>query len=323
MKKKPMPLEPSEWQTLVKEIEPLASRLRALPKDEAEALLIGQCEAIFATHFEATESLEEAKALALTQKLDADKRTQSIAEALLSTPKRLDAPLEAQGLLSGGLSQLRINDAIQLLLFGGLTGLSMWTAYSNVLANLIGTGNPVFLDSPSVASGIAIIAPAAAVAIKILPSAFKRDAAQALCKRFITALTALGVLGWLILFSVSFDGLSNNLPDLNDFSLEGNSTGNWLSFTQLFVEIMVSACLFIRFSDILAIYEPQHKANNPEWDKLSADLEQAKLVSASAQTAFEKASNALSQHLAAKHAFINETLGRLALLHAQYSDLHQ
>lgn len=325
MRKNKKPLDPSDWEALIPELENLINNCRSLPSDQAEALLTTQCEAIFGTHFQDIDSLEQALELAKQHKTSADKTTETVTKELSTTPKRLNSPLDnnSLGLFSGGLSQVRFGDAIQLILFAILICLSMYTAYANVLANLLSTGLPIFLENTKIASGIAMIAPASSVSIKILPSAFKRDAAQALCKRLITAITALGVLAWMILFAMSFDGLSNDLPDLTAFSDEPDYTANLLSFTQLFVEIMVSATLFIKFSDILAIYEPEHKTNNPEWDKLSADLEQAKLASTSAETAFEKANNALGQHKAGKQAFTNQALSLLANKQAQFRDLHR
>ena len=315
---------PSRWQCLLNKIEGFIARVRGLPEDEAKALVTEQCEAVFNEHFEADSSLEVAKAQAETTRDIANKQKKSVSEALLSTPMYLETPpdKDAQGFLSD-LNCLRFGDGIQLVIFAVLTGLSMVVSYQNVLASLLGTGMPLFIDSPSKAHFLALLAPSVAAAIKNLPAMFKTEASQCLCKRGIYAVAGISSLAWVALFAANFDGLSGNMPDISSFSLDGSSRGNWLTFIQVFTEVTVSASLFLRFSDILKIYEPANKKDNPEYHKLQAALAQAEVAVKAADKNFKEANDALSQHQASRQAFISEALARLSVAQMKYQDLHR
>lgn len=316
----------SKWNALVKsDVDTFIRKIRGLPQEQAEELLTSYCLHLFNSHHPAPSSLTSNLEQAKKNKELAEQRKKQISEALLNTPARLDTPPSdnKQGLLAGGWQRVRLSDAIQLALYGSLTVLSMTVSFENLSANLLGTGMQVFIDDPSKALWISLLAPAAGMAIKNLPNMFKRSSAQSLCKRCIIAVTGISALAWVALFSASFDGLSGNLPDFSDFSLEGDSKGNWLTFTQLFTEIMVSASLFSRFSDILKIYEPETKINNPEIDHLRADYSEADVTATAAGNSFAKANDALSQHEATRQAFVTEALSRLAAAQTQFRDLHQ
>ncbi|WP_086930214.1 hypothetical protein [Agarilytica rhodophyticola] len=315
-------LDPTKRQALDNDMDRFIAKARRLPKDEAITLVKAQAPVLFDSYFPFLNALEEAKIQAEKNKKIADARRDAIANALLETPKRLDAPPEnAKGLI-GGLSQISLSDFIQLGLYGGLATLSMFTAYSNVLANLLGTGLPIFIDDPSKAKFIALLSVGAAAAIKNLPSMFKRETEKSLCKRVITGITGLSAFAWMALFSAEYNGLSSDLPDL-DFSLESNNSGNWLSFTQIFTEVMVSACLFMRVTSILDTYQPPQKRDNTEHGMLEADLVEAEVMCTPNNNTSAQAKNANTQLKAEKEAFTNDALARLAVAQAQYNDLHK
>ena len=314
-----------KWQVAAqKNVDRFIRKMRGAEKAEAKELVQSYCSSLYDSAHVATSSLQSQLAQAQRNKEVADAHKKNIGDMLLHTPKRLDAPPSehSQGLMSGGLSRMRVSDAIQLVLYGALTILSMVVSFENLRANLLGTAMQIFIDDPSKVTWLSLLAPAAGMAIKNLPAMFGRDASRALCKRVIIAITGVSALAWVALFSASFDGLSGHLPDFSDFSLEGSSKGNWLTFTQLFTEIMISASLFLRFGDILSIYEPENKIDNSEHDKLHADLAQAEVAAIAAENAFTKVNNALAQHEAARKAFVSDALGQLAMAQKQFNDLH-
>jgi hypothetical protein len=249
----------------------------------------------------------------------------TVEQKLQDTPSRLVTPPDTSKDAIGwnGLSRMRSKDIIQLVLFGGLTMLSFYICYSNVLTNLLATGEPVFLDSPVKAMMIALLAPAVAATIKILPGLFEREAHQSLCRRSIYGITAISALMWIALFSHEYNGLSGGMPELSDFSLDGSNLGSWLTFSQLFTEIMVGASLFIRFTSILDIYEPERSLPNPNYNALLVDLEQVRLQAQVAQREYEAASNALQQLRARRDILLQDALGKLAGERARFNDLYQ
>jgi hypothetical protein len=312
---------------LKSQLKKVARQARSMPPDQGEALITGQCNALFDAHNESSASLQSALLQAEHDKAFADNRQQDIEEKLKQTPVRLIAPPDDDQTSltepSDSHRGLRLKDQYQLWLYGVLTLLLMYVSFQNVYAILLATGEVVFIEDKYKAMAIAALAPAVSTAIKNLPNFFYSVGHKHACERAIYGVTALSAILWIGLFAYSFEGVSGGMPDLSDLSLEGDTVAHWQTFSQLWVEVMCAASLFIRFNSLLDRLQPEQHRKNPDYLGLTADLEQARVQAQYAEKQYEAARTALSQHEAKRQLLINDTLSVLASEQAKYRDLHQ
>ena len=213
----------------------------------------------------------------------------------------------------------RGQDLIQLVLFGTLTLLCMALSVVNVQVNIMASQELVFIESPWKSWVIAMLAPAAATSIKMLPHIFASVSWQDKCKKVIYGLTALMSFIWIVQFSQTFDGIGAQ-PSLSDLLNEQGSS-DYFVLVQLLAEVMIAATLFIAVQNLLDAYNPSTLKANPSRLIASEQLRIDKSACDKAFKTYQDADNKLVAHKAARQAFINEQLSAFAIALARHQAL--
>lgn len=155
-----------------------------------------------------------------------------------------------------------------LLMMGAFIG-----SYMTALANLLGTGLPVMLETP-VAYFLSGLAPLSAIALKMFGGVFRTDKSHRRFTIIINSLAVVLVSTWAVLFAMIYHGLS---PDSIAGGIFDEPTAWDKSKDTLFVgvtlatEVLLGAVLANRLDAISRIYAPDYWVRNPE----SETLEQA------------------------------------------------
>ncbi len=151
--------------------------------------------------------------------------------------------------------------------------LCMGMGWSNVYANLLASGEPVFIENTWLAAMLATLAPLASVSVKWMTHFLRYDTSRRryAIAVFMTTLVVLAV--WLVLFVKSFPGIAS--PVLLDMA-DGFDTGSLLTWSQLTLEILVAACLWLAAEDIWIKYAPGWTVENPEYVELDKAISELK-----------------------------------------------
>lgn len=119
---------------------------------------------------------------------------------------------------------------------------------ANVYANLMASGQLVFIENPWIAVCLSCIVPAGSVALKFISNFFETYKTKKFYTMFIFGLTALIMLIWCIAFSLNFSGISGSIDW--DSMGESKGKGSLLVLTQLLAEILIGTALFLAADDI-------------------------------------------------------------------------
>ncbi len=131
---------------------------------------------------------------------------------------------------------------------------------ANVYANLINSGDPIYIEQPLIAVFISLLAPAGSIAVKFISHFFDSPRHQKRYTNGIFLLTGLSFFAWVVLFSLNYSGATSGM-DWDDLG-ESSSKGSMLVFIQLFAEILVGGALFLAAQDIYSKYSPDIYVEN-------------------------------------------------------------
>lgn len=220
------------------------------------------------------------------------------------------------------LAGWRTIDKIQVCLLAVLIPIMMVISAVNLQSLIENSYQPVFINALWKSWAISLLAPCASICIERLPEAFTHDQTKLLVKKIIQLLTAFVIVAWILLFSMTFDGFST--PNIGDFlSIDAVETGTQdtrlYSFTQLMVEILISACLFMRLESLLAHHQPVKKEPNPQWQTLDEKIRHRKIERESIVKHLERETERHTQLVNARQAFINNWLDELAIAKARHA----
>lgn len=149
----------------------------------------------------------------------------------------------------------------------------MGMGWSNVYSNLMASGEPVIIENTWLAAALAALAPLASVSVKWMTHFFQYDKSR---RRYAIAVftATLGVLAvWSVLFVRSFPGIAS--PVLLDMD-GGFDTSALLTWSQLALEVLVAACLWLAAEDIWIKYAPGWYVENIEHIELAKAIDQLK-----------------------------------------------
>ncbi len=143
---------------------------------------------------------------------------------------------------------------------------------ANVYANIMGSGNPTFIENSYLAVIISMLLPAGAVAMKFVTDIFESDKTKARYVKTLNILTVVAMLAWTVLFAQTFDGQSAGI-DLDEM-LKANPASSMLTWIQLLAELLVGFVLCQTASDTHAKYAQNSYIRNPERTEIEAVLEE-------------------------------------------------
>ncbi len=161
-------------------------------------------------------------------------------------------------------SDWHTKDKILIILIVLFALLALALGAGNVFANLMSSGNPVFLEDPWLAMGLSALLPIGSVAVKFATNFMAFDASRRLYAQFIFALTLAVLLTWTVLFAINFDGVGASISF--DSLLEPKTNTNTaLVWTQLAAEMLAGSALFLAAEHIYVKYAPDYYTQNIDY----------------------------------------------------------
>ncbi|MEL6919846.1 MAG: hypothetical protein AAFO77_02320 [Pseudomonadota bacterium] len=149
----------------------------------------------------------------------------------------------------------------------GLLVVALTASFITAYGNLMGTGLPVFLETPLLAGVMAMMAPMAGISVKLFNSHFRTDKGH---RKFTVALNSIAialVMVWVGLFSEQFHGLSTSVVAgglFDDPTLWDEVKDTLFVAITLLCEISIGAVLANRLDRIATKYAPESWSRNPE-----------------------------------------------------------
>ncbi|NHK29386.1 hypothetical protein FF098_015835 [Parvularcula flava] len=147
----------------------------------------------------------------------------------------------------------------------------------NATSLMLNSAVTVFLDHPWMAMVMSFLVPASSLAVKFVYDFFDTDRLRKLYAWGVYGIAFAMLLGWIILFSGTYGGLTGDI-DWGSLGETGRgSKGSLLTAVQLFAEVMAGAALFLVVSTVASKYSADSYYANPEWDdarKAKVDCEE-------------------------------------------------
>ncbi len=220
------------------------------------------------------------------------------------------------------LAGWRTIDKILACLLAVLIPTMMVISAVNLQSLIENSYQPVFINALWKSWAISLLAPCASICLDMLPQAFVHDRTKLLFKEIMYLLTAIVIVAWILLFSMTFDGFST--PNIGDFaSIDAVETGTHdtrlYSFTQLMAEILISACLFMRLESLFAHYQPVKEEPNPKWQTLEEKVKHRKIERKEVVKHLERETERHTQLVNARQSFINYWLDKLTIAKAHHA----
>ena len=192
------------------------------------------------------------------------------------------------------------------------------TGTTNVFSISMGSGNPVFIETPIFAWLISMLFPAGTFTLKYFRESLESELIKQTFTQVVYACAFFSILFWGHQFSINFPGLSGGV-DL-DAMLESAGTGPMMVKAQLLAEFMVSLSLYFYLTDIFYLYLPDSKTKSPELLQCEKDLmEYAQIHNKLLQDMNEKQS-LLEQLRDDCQAFVNLAVAKFLSLRIQQSN---
>ncbi len=134
---------------------------------------------------------------------------------------------------------------------------AMCMGAANVYANLIASGEGIFLTKPYLAIAISLLLPIAAIAVKNLSHYIHNPLYRRWYGLGIYGVTLASLVVWSVLFAQSFSGISGGF-DVNALLEESSSnSGSALVWSQLMLELLMGSALFLTIEEIANKYAPE------------------------------------------------------------------
>lgn len=132
-------------------------------------------------------------------------------------------------------------------------------SYAGIQATLSDAGLPIFDDQWHLPFMLAVLAPAAGIAIKQAVGVFNDPATKDRYRQIVTAIGILAFFVWVPLFASLFEGLSgvfDPFKQTNHFVAWGFNVGH------IIAEALISAALFFQIDALMAKYAPSDLVPN-------------------------------------------------------------
>ncbi len=189
---------------------------------------------------------------------------------------------------------------------------------ANVYANLMGSGNPVFIEQPILAYFLSALLPASSVALKFVAEIFTSDRTRRFYVQPMYALTVMAILAWTVLFAMSFHGISGGI-DLDSLG-ETDHTASAFTGIQLLAELLVGFVLCHVAADTYSRYAPDAYIRNPEYTKIQAELKAYKEDHDRLHVERNAKRSSLVELTASRDCFINEMAALYQSMRRRFDD---
>ncbi len=155
--------------------------------------------------------------------------------------------------------------SFMLLIVSLIAAMGMGAA--NVYANLMASGEPVFIQQPGLAICLSLLVPTGSSALKFITVFFEYDRTRKRYALGIYTLTLITMMAWSIAFALNFTGVAGGM-DWDSLG-DSNNSGAILVWLQLSAEILIASALFLAAEDIYCKYNPDQTCES--LDYLAAD----------------------------------------------------
>ena len=235
-----------------------SSKLLRLPNPEKAAAMIAEQTGLEfdVAHPDRVQYLLEQPELDASHKVSTAKLTE-LEEVVNTTPQYIKTCAENSGTDKDkvSFSDWAQQDQIAFIFIGVALIAALVMSASNVYANLMSSGEPIFLEQNWIAVMISLLAPAGSIAFKFISHTFERYSSIKRYTNTIYTLTAISFLAWIGLFALNYSGVTGGI-NWNTLG-ESNLTGSYLVFVQLLTEILVGGALCLAAQDIALKYTPE------------------------------------------------------------------
>ncbi|NQY39354.1 MAG: hypothetical protein HRT80_04565, partial [Henriciella sp.] len=141
-------------------------------------------------------------------------------------------------------------DKFVVILCGVATVVLLALGATNVVATILGSGIPVFIEQPYLAWMLGALVPAAAIAIKSGYHLFHYDTSRHFYALGMFGLSVVLILIWIVLFALSFEGASAEIDwDVLAHGASGaggeTAVNRLRNIAQITAEIVIGASLFL------------------------------------------------------------------------------
>jgi hypothetical protein len=180
--------------------------------------------------------------------------------ALMSKLKSLKASISSETLNGEAVTQYipfphwrpKDKSTVVLSLFTAVVVLTMGAA--NVYANIMGSGNGIFIDEPYLAVLFSALLPAGSLALKFITDAIESAQVRSLYTKALHVLTVLVLLAWTVLFALNFPGTAAHFT-FDDLE-SSNALSIALTWNQVVADLLVGGVLFQVAANVYAKYTP-------------------------------------------------------------------
>ena len=263
-----------QWEKMCAEVLIFIRRILTHPdKKEAKKLVIEQANLVWKKFFGA--ALEQAeldvKAMESVYAESCDIRNSLMKQLSKTKPYIPAAKVFGEGDNNYiPFSKWLAIDKVILILSVSAASVVLTMGAANVYANILGSGNPIFIERPALAFVISLLLPASSLAMEFVSGRLESDRSKAIYNKSIYALMVLTLLAWTVLFSLNFHGLS---PTINLESLgKSNPASSALTWIQLLAEMLVGFVFCHEASDTCRKYAPNAYKRNPEFIEAESAL---------------------------------------------------
>ncbi len=186
----------------------------------------------------------------------------------------------------------------------------------NVYANLIASGNAVFIEKPWIAVMISALMPIASVSVKFVTNFLTYDTSRKLYAKCIYAATGIAFLFWGSLFGLTHSGVTSGI----DWDSLGETADYGSAFvsSQLLVELLAASALFLAAEDIYMRYSPDVYMDNLEYLEIEKALKEQRAIHETLHQKRGELHGRLIELEAQREAFINEKVVEFISLRARH-----
>jgi len=215
-----------------------------------------------------------------------------------------------------GWTDWRRKDQILLCVLVFCLTIAAGLGMGNVYANLVSSGNAVFIEKPWLATMISALMPIASVSVKYVTNFMIYDSSRRLYAKCIYAATGMAFLFWGGLFGLTYSGVASSI----DWDSFGESTDYGFAFvwSQLLVELLMASALFLAAEDIYMRYSPDVYIENLEYLELEKALKEQRTVHEALREKRGELHGRLVELEARREAFISDKVMEFVSLRARH-----
>jgi len=231
---------------------------------------------------------------------------------LAKTPQSIrTAQLDADGhAIQVPMAKWQGRDLVEFYLLTGILTAGVAASLLTAQASLIGSGNPVFLEQIYLSWVMAFLAPLTSFALKTLGTRIRHAGLRAAYIFVLGTAMTISASIWVVTFSLSYKGLGTTIDIGSIFegpTLAATTRDTLHAIVTLTTEILATAVIALRISEIAGRYSADHDTANPRFAELTkrlAVLEAEILAAIAERDAAQGILDECDKSLAARNALV-------------------